>query len=84
MTAHVFCSELPSVTVERFRESLCTDHEAASKLTEELSDLDMKSFLDTLISTCSEGQIFTSGIGECNGSSKYVRTYLKSLQPVVK
>ena len=68
VTVHVFCSELPSITVERFRESLCTDLKAASKLTEDLSDVDAKFFLDTLISTCSEGQIFTSGVGEYNVS----------------
>ena len=66
VTVHVFYSELPSVTVERFRESLCKDLKAASELTEELSDLDVKSFLDSIISTCSEGQIFTSGVGEYN------------------
>ena len=61
----VSCLELPSITVERFKESLCADLEAASKLTEGLSDAEMKVFLDTLVSSSSEGQILTSGVGEC-------------------
>ena len=57
-------SALPSVAVERYRESLCADLEAATKLTEGLSDVEMKAFLDTIVSHCSDGQVLTSGVGE--------------------
>ena len=64
MPVDVQCLELPSITVEHFKESLCADLEAASKLTEGMSDAEMKVFLDTLVTSCSEGQILTSGVGE--------------------
>ena len=57
-------SELPSVAMERYRESLCADLEAATKLAEGLSDVEMKAFLDTIASHCSDGQVLTSGVGE--------------------
>ena len=62
--ADVPCLELPSITVEPFKESLFADLEAASKLTEGMIDAEIKVFLDTLVTCCSEGQILTSGVGE--------------------
>ena len=50
--------------MERFKVSLHADLKAASNLTEGLSDVEMKAFLDTITSSCSEGQILTSGVGE--------------------
>ena len=60
----IYCLELPLITMGRFKESLCADLEAASKLTEGLSDAEMKAFLDTIMNSCSEGQILISGVGE--------------------